>query len=85
MEAFPIIAGLACGILVGSTTGRWRAWQVTLVAVGLGLAATILTGEWRISWLFLLVDIPLVAVSALVGSLTARAAQTRRARGHPKP
>jgi hypothetical protein len=29
-----------------------------------GVAATVLTGEWKIGWEFLLLDIPLVATSS---------------------
>jgi hypothetical protein len=43
-----------------------------------GILATVLSGEWRISWEFLLIDIPLVGVSALVGDLAARSVVLRR-------
>lgn len=69
-ELFPI----ACGILIGfaySNTGtpRWRrtAW-IVLSVVG-GIVATVLGAEFKISWEFLLIDIPLVAASA--GAVTA--------------
>jgi hypothetical protein len=81
VEVFPVVAGLVCGGLVGVTAGRWRLWQVVVVAVGLGSAATVLTGEWRISWLFLLVDVPLVAVCAVAGCLAAKAARLGVPRG----
>jgi hypothetical protein len=35
-----------------------------LLSVLLGVAATMLSGEFRIGWEYLLIDIPLVAVSA---------------------
>jgi hypothetical protein len=38
----------------------------------LGLLATVISGEYKIAWEFLLVDIPLVAASAWVGYLVAR-------------
>jgi hypothetical protein len=85
MEAFPLLAGFTCGLLVGVTTGRWRMWQVAVVSVLLGFAATVLTGEWRTSWLFLLVDVPLVAGSALFGCLAARMVRARiSGRGRPR-
>jgi hypothetical protein len=85
MEAFPIVAGFSCGLLVGATTGQWRVWQVAVVSVLLGFAATVLTGEWRTSWLFLIVDVPLVTGGALFGCLAARVARARvSGRGHPR-
>jgi hypothetical protein len=35
------------------------------------------SGEWRISWSFLLIDIPLVAVSAVAGDLLSRSVVLR--------
>ena len=47
------------------------------VAVGasvvLGTLATMVSGEYRIGWEFLLIDIPLVAVCSVIGFATARA------------
>jgi hypothetical protein len=47
-----------------------------LTAVICGLAATILSGEFRVSWGFVLVDVPLVAVSCQVGILLHRRRRT---------
>jgi hypothetical protein len=71
-ELFP----LACGLLLGSALGfvcpALRLAVGAGLAVGLGLLATIVTGEARTSWGFLLVDIPLVAFAAFLGYLSAR-------------
>ena len=80
MEVFPILAGFTCGLLVGATTGRWQLRQVAVVSVILGFAATVLTGEWHASWLFLLVDVSLVAGAAVFGCLAARTARARVSR-----
>jgi hypothetical protein len=61
---------LGCGLLLGVALGRVRpALRLPLgatLAVGLGFLATAVTGEAAISWAFVLIDIPIVAVGALV-------------------
>jgi len=72
-EIFPIVFGMASGLLVY----RWRASGWTRLAMLFGLSivlgniATIVSGEVLISWSFLLVDIPLVFGSALAMLLLA--------------
>ena len=44
------------------------------MAVVLGVLATVVTGEFKTSWAYLLVDIPLVAIAAIVGLLAGRRA-----------
>lgn len=76
-ELFPIAAGLLCGLLLGAVTARRRMATGVGFAVVAGTLATVVSGEWRVSWAFLLVDIPLVAVSAALGALLSRAAVAR--------
>jgi hypothetical protein len=71
-EIFPIAAGLLCGVLLGSLTARRRVLVGLTFSVVAGVLATVVSGEWRVSWAYLLVDIPLVAVSAVVGTLLSR-------------
>ena len=80
-EIFPITAGLICGLLLGSTTARRPLALGLTVSVVLGFLATVLSGEWRISWAFLLIDIPLVAGCAAVAYLATRAAVLHRSTG----
>jgi hypothetical protein len=56
----------------------WGSWAtpavwpvVAVLVVSLGVLATVVTGEAAISWAFVLIDIPMVAVSASVGFLVA--------------
>jgi len=78
-ELFPI----ACGILVGSALGvagpAGRLRLAVALSVVLGFAATVTSGEFRIGWEFLLIDIPLVAISA-AGAYLVMGAITRRRR-----
>ncbi|MGY1670340.1 hypothetical protein [Geodermatophilus sp. SYSU D00710] len=71
-ELFPITAGLLCGLLLGSLTARRRVLVGLTFSVVAGVLATVVSGEWRISWAFLLIDIPLVAVGAVIGDLLSR-------------
>jgi hypothetical protein len=77
-EIFPVLAGLICGLVLGGLTARRRIVVGVGVSIVAGLLATVLSGEWRVSWAFLLIDIPLVAVSAVVGDLVSRTAVVRR-------
>jgi hypothetical protein len=77
-ELFPVAAGLLCGLVLGSLTARRQVVVGLVVSVLAGLLATIVSGEWRLSWAFLLIDIPLVAVSAVCGALLSRRVATRR-------
>jgi hypothetical protein len=46
--------------------------MVLVASILLGTAATIVSGEYKVSWGFLLIDIPLVALSSLAGLTTVR-------------
>ena len=78
-EIFPIVAGLLCGLLLGSVTARRKVQGGLIVSVVAGVAATVVSGEWRISWAFLLIDIPLVAIFAAAGVLLSRRVVLQRA------
>ena len=80
-EIFPITAGLICGLLLGTFTARRPLALGLASSVVLGFLATVLSGEWRISWAFLLIDIPLVAGCVAVAFLGSRAAVLRRSTG----
>jgi hypothetical protein len=67
-ELWPIVSGLVIGSLLGLLHPSMRVPVGAVLAIAFGVVATIVSGEFRISWAFLLIDIPLVAGSA-AGSL----------------
>ena len=63
-ELFPVLCGACVGLILGAVPPARRLRLSLLLSVVLGIAVTIVSGEFRIGWEYLLVDIPLVAVSA---------------------
>ena len=72
-ELFPVVSGLVVGLLVGLLRPSLRLGVAVLLSVVFGFVATVASGEFRISWGYLLVDIPLVAGSAGLAFLVTRA------------
>ena len=79
-ELIPFGCGLLLGAALGWVRPSIRLWIGAVLAAALGLLATVVTGEFRLSWEYLLVDIPLVAVAAFAGfaALRRTAAVLRR-------
>src|SRR5688572_20016295 len=80
-EIFPIAAGLVVGGLLGFLRPTMRLPVGAAAAVVLGIVATIVSGEYRISWEYLLIDIPLVALAS-VASLVAGRSLRRKVSAH---
>ena len=78
-ELVPLGLGLALGLGLGLLRPSLRLPVGALLAVCLGVLATIVTGEAKISWAFVLIDIPLVAVSAVLGLMAGRRLSPRTA------
>jgi Na+-transporting NADH:ubiquinone oxidoreductase subunit NqrE len=76
-ELFPVVSGVVLGIVVAGLRPSLRLWVGVLLSVLLGMAATLVSGEFEAGWEYLLIDIPLVAVSAGVSFTLARAALVR--------
>ena len=76
-ELFPVVSGVVLGIVVAGIRPSLRLWIGIPVSIALGLAATVLSGEFEVGWEYLLIDIPLVAVSAGVSFTLARMAFLR--------
>jgi hypothetical protein len=76
-ELFPVVSGAVLGILVAALRPSLRLWVGVLVSILLGVAATVVSGEFQIGWEYLLIDIPLVAVSTGLSFTVARMAFLR--------
>ena len=71
-ELIPVGFGILLGCALGFVRFSVRLPLGGAVAVVLGITATAVTGEATISWAFVLIDIPMVAVAALVVRLVAK-------------
>jgi hypothetical protein len=80
LELIPIACGLLTGALVGLLRPSLRLPLGAALAIVFGVAATVLSGEARVSWGYVLVDIPLVAVSAGAANVLVRTRRLSAAR-----
>jgi hypothetical protein len=81
-ELFPIVSGLLLGAALPLVRPQIRLEVGVGASIVLGTLATIISGEYRIGWEFLLIDIPLVALCSVTGFATARAVRRRLAAAH---
>jgi hypothetical protein len=79
-ELIPLLSGFAVGLALGVVRPSLRVRVGAVLAVALGVLATVVTGEFKTSWAFVLIDIPLVGVAAVCGLVAARQG-TRRVLG----
>ena len=63
-ELLPVASGLVIGLILGLLRPSLRVPIGVVLIIAFGVLATVVSGEYLISWSFLLIDIPLVAVSA---------------------
>lgn len=71
-ELLPIVSGLAVGAALGLLAPQLRLLLGGLSAIVLGVLATVVSGEFEVSWAYLLIDIPLVAAASVAGLLGGR-------------
>lgn len=73
-EAFPVALGVVLGVVVAYlVSGRQRGWVLGGGSLLIGVAASWISGELAVSWLYLLVDIgQALAAGALTWILAAR-------------
>jgi hypothetical protein len=76
-EIFPIVSGVLVGALLPLIRPQTRLVVGILAALVLGTLATIISGEYKIGWEFLMIDIPLVALCCTASFVTARALHRR--------
>jgi hypothetical protein len=72
-ELLPIAAGLVLGVALALVRAGLRLLTGIVGVVLFGVLATVVSGEYLIGWEFLIIDIPLVAVSTGAGLLAVRA------------
>jgi len=63
-ELVPVASGLVIGLILGLLRSSLRVPVGLVLIMAFGVLATVVSGEYLISWSFLLIDIPLVALSA---------------------
>lgn len=64
-ELLPVASGIVLGAILANLRPALRLRNVAVLAILLGAIATVASGEFRVSWGYLPVDIALVAGSAL--------------------
>ena len=65
-EFLPVMSGLLLGAAVGYVRPERRLRVGIILGLLLAVTATVVSGEYLASWAFLLVDMVLVGVSAVV-------------------
>jgi hypothetical protein len=81
-ELFPIAAGLLAGAVLTRVRPTVRLPLGVLAGVVIGMLATVVSGEFRIGWEFLLIDIPGAALAVVAGNALAQRLR-RAARSDP--
>jgi hypothetical protein len=71
-ELLPVALGLSVGSVLAGLRPSVSIAAGIMIAVPLGFLVTVVTGEFELGWEYLLVDIPLVAVSSAAGSWIVR-------------
>jgi hypothetical protein len=80
-EVFPVLAGIALGLATFTLRRMWlRVVVVGILGVGLGAAASWISGELAVSRFYVLVDAAQVIVGAFLAGALVRYWLRRRAR-----
>jgi hypothetical protein len=79
-ELLPIVGGFLLGVLVSRLRPTLARPIGAGGAIAIGVAATIISGEFRLSWDFLAIDIPGTALAVASGYLAAPFLRARRQR-----
>jgi hypothetical protein len=77
-ELLPLISGFVIGSLLQSMQPRVRGWAAPVLIVLFGTLAFMQSGEYAVSFAFLLSDLALVCASAAIGFAVIRWARHRR-------
>jgi hypothetical protein len=71
-ELIPVGCGLLLGAALGYIRPSMRLAVGAALAIVLGVCATLVTGEFALTWGYVLVDIPLVALATVLALVSAR-------------
>jgi hypothetical protein len=71
-ELIPVGCGLLLGAALGYIRPSMRPAVGAALAIVLGVCATMVTGEFALTWGYVLVDIPLVALATVLALVSAR-------------
>ena len=71
-EVFQVLIGILIGTALGWVRPQIRLWAGSALAILGGLLATVVSGEFRLSWAYLLIDIPLVAGASILALAVTR-------------
>ena len=75
-ELFPIGAGLLIGAMLQFLRPSLRLPIGLVAALVVGFLATVISGEYKIGWEFLAIDIPGAAIAMAVGFLATKRARS---------
>jgi peptidoglycan/LPS O-acetylase OafA/YrhL len=75
-ELFPIAGGLFIGALLPFVPSRLRIVVGLVAAAVVGVLATVVSGEYKIGWEFLAIDIPGAALATVAGYLAVKRARS---------
>ena len=79
-EVFPVLSGIAVGLIVSFIASGLRVVALGVLAVAFGILASLISGELAISWVYALIDIAQVLGAALLTSVLVARWQRRRLR-----
>jgi len=71
-EFVPVLCGLALGAGLGALRPDIRLPVGAILSIAIGVLATVVTGEFKSTWDYVLIDIPLVACTAFLGLAATR-------------
>ena len=68
-EVFPVLSGIAVGLILGIIPPRLRTLAVGALSIALGIMASWISGELAITWTYALIDVAQVLGAALLTSV----------------
>ena len=67
-EVFPVLCGIAVGLVLGAVPSRLRMLALGVSSVAFAVLASWISGELVISWVYVLIDLAQVLGAALLTS-----------------